>query len=83
MLVHVTLEQRNLTCEQSWRRLCSSYARKTVASVAVLLQGKRKKTPTSNHISFLAQNFQSRRNIMFDCLALLYVWEIESSNVGM
>jgi hypothetical protein len=54
MLLHVRLEQRKVTCEQSWRRFGSSYERKIVASVAVLRQGKRKKKP--HGILFLSQH---------------------------
>jgi len=54
ILFHVRREQRNVTCEQSWRRFGSSYERKIVASVAVLRQGKRKKKP--HGILFLSQH---------------------------
>ena len=82
LLLHVILEQRNVTCEQSWRRFGSSYERKTVVSVAVLRQGKRKKSHMESYF-FLSTTFtKSRQNVMFEGWALLYVWEIENSSLG-
>jgi len=66
MLLHVRLEQRNVTCEQSWRRFGSSYERKMVASVAVLHQGKRKKNHMESNF-FLSTTFtESRPNAIFE-----------------
>jgi len=83
MLLHVRLGQWNVTCEQSWRRFGSSYERKIVASVAVLLQGKRNKQAHMESYCFLSTiSTKSRQNVTFEDCALLYVWEMESSNLG-
>jgi len=63
MLVNCRLEQRHVTCEQSWRLFVSSHERKKAASLPVLLQGKRK-----NHrkpIPFLAKLLQSHERISY------------------
>ena len=83
VILHVRLEQCNVTCEQSWRWFVSSYERKIVVSVAVLSQGKRKKKNHMESYFFLSTSTKSRQNFMFEGWALLYVWETGSSNLGL
>ena len=66
VILHVRLEQCNVTCEQSWRWFVSSYERKIVVSVAVLSQGKRKKKNHMESYFFLSTSTKSRQNFMFE-----------------